>query len=485
VSDERTSVRSSVFVRPAAVGIRELDPETRAALDELVEAEAPDPVPPTQAVAPLAHTAAPPPAAPPAPAVPPAAPKLIEPLPAAPTATGHILPTSATEDGVPRGLRSARRVQRQRRERTLRLGIAAVITVVAIVVGLLVGLRPSHSHPAAVAAARTQQTLLVGIGAAGQAAQAVMLFGSDPHGQGASMLIPSGTVVDGPGATVGGSYDIAPAAEFSGAVSDLLGVTVDATWRLTPAGLAALVDQVGGVSVDVDQAINTTGLVLSPGQQQLAGPQAAAYATYLGGQTQQAELNRTRLVFDGILAKLPAQANLTPLIGSLAANSTSSWNPARLSAFLTALKTSNVTDNESILPVNPLDAGGDAQTYGIDASTAATSISAAFGPSLLRDHGAVGTRVQVVNDSGRPGLATSARAKLSAHQLSFVRAVNDKPFHQYTRSAVLVFDSSASTIAFGHRVAAALGLPNAPVLVSSQKTGVADALAVLADDYVG
>jgi hypothetical protein len=451
-------------VQPVAVGIRELDPATRAALDQLVETDVPAPVTP-------------------APVVPPRPADTIDPV-RAPSAADHILPTGTTEGGAPRGLRSQRRVRRQRRQRTLRLVAAAVVAVVAVVVSLAVVVRPHHPGPAAVAAARTQQTLLVGIGATGQAAQAVALFGADPHGQGASLLIPSGTVVDGPGATVGGSYDIAPAAEFSGAVSDLLGVTVDATWRLTPAGLSALVDQLGGVSVDVDQAINTPGLVLTPGPQQLSGAQAAAYATYLGGQTQQAELNRTRLVFDGILAKLPARASLAPLIGSLAANSTSSWNPARLSAFLTALKTSNVSDNESILPVSPLDAGGEEQTYGIDSAAAKASISASFGASLLRDHGAVGTRVQIVNDSGRPGLATSARSKLSAHQLSFVRAVNDKPFHQYTRSAVLVFDSSAPSIAFGHRVAAALGLPNAPVLVSNQKTGVADALAVLAEDYV-
>lgn len=503
------SEHTPYFAPPAPpAGSRDLDPETKAALDHLVEAESGRLAPTRPADPHSAPVVVEPPepeavdtepvvVEPPEPDVvrPPEPDVLEEPadavLPddaepeaAVGIAAGHVLPTTATENGAPPGLRAQRRDQRHRRRRTTRFGALALILVAALVVALVVGLQSRHPHHVAPVAARTQQTLLLGIGSTGQPAQSVVLLAADTDGSGAGMLIPSGTIVDGPGNTVGGSYDIAPAAEFSGAVSDLLGVTVDATWRLTPAGLAALVNQVGGITVTVDQAINTPGLVLAPGPQQLSGAQAAAYATYVGAQTQQAGLNRTRLVFDAILAKLPPRAGLTPLIGSLAANSTSTWTPTQLAAFLTRLKGSTLVDNESILPVTPLDTGASTQSYGLNAAAATTAISAAFGPSLLRDHGAVGTRVQIVNDSGRPGLATSARAKLSAHQLTFVRAVNDKPFHQYTRSAVLVFDSSPQSIAFGHRVAAALGLPDAPVLVSTQKTGVADAIAVLANDYV-
>lgn len=394
----------------------------------------------------------------------------------------YVLP-GAPPGAPPPGLRAQRRARRRRRRRNLRIGAAVVVLLLAAGIGLGVGLHSSHPHPAAAPAGRGQQTLLLGIGEPGQPAVAAAVLGAGPSGAGAALLIPPATVVDGPGGSVGGSYGIAPAAEFAGAVSDLLGITVDATWRLAPAGLAALVDRVGGISVDVDEAISTTGLVLNAGPQQLAGAQAAAYATYQGTETQQALLNRTRLVLDGVLAKLPPQAALTPLLGSLAANSTSTWTAGRLAAFLTTLKASSVAENESILPVNPLDTGGSTPSYALNPSAAHAAITAAFGPSLLKNHGAVGTRVQIINDSGRPNLATSARAKLSAAGLTFVRAINDSPFHQYPQSQVLVFDSSAASIAFGHRVAAALGVPGAPVSVSSQKTSVADAIAILADDY--
>jgi hypothetical protein len=410
-------------------------------------------------------------------------------LPALPAGSGGpttILPPRQTDAaGTPLGPRRARRQERRRRRRRVRIAALAVLVLLATIAGTLTALHGHvRQHPVA-GPARTQSTLLLGIGAQGSPAQSVALFGVDPGAKtGGTLLIPPDTLVDGPGDTVGGSFPISEQAEFPGAVSDLLGVHVDATWRLSPTGLAALVQQLGGITVDVDTPISAPALNLVAGPQTLTGQQAAAYALY-DADTEQAMANRTRLVFDAILAKLPPQTGLTALLGSLGPNSQTSETSAQLATFLLALGASDDADNEDVLPTTTLDAGGSAPAFAFDKADAAPIIASLFAGSLLADNGAAGTRVEIINDSGRPDLATGARTKLTAAGLTFVRAVNDEPFHQYARSAILVFNDAPATIAFGHRVAAALGLPAAPVLVSSQTSSVADALAVLADDYGG
>ncbi len=392
--------------------------------------------------------------------------------------------------GLP-GLRAQARTARLHRRRRHRLWwlLLVLALLAASVAVVLAGTGRSTRHPAVAVPASTQQTLLLGIGASGAGAQSVALLGLTPAGAGATLLIPPDTLVDGPGRTVGGSYAIAAAGEFPGSLSDLLGVRVDGTWRLSPTALAALVDGLGGVTVDVDEAIVTAGLSLAPGTQTLTGGQAAAYALYLGGETEQARANRTRLVLDGVLAKVGAggrtSAQLGALLGGLGVGSTTAWTPTRLAAYLGSLAVSDVAQHEEALPVTALDAGSSTPTFALDGSAEPALVAGLFGPSLRHEAGAAGTRVEVVNDSGRPGLATSTRARLSAAGLTFVRATNDNPFHQYARSSILVFDASPGSIAFGRKVAAALGLPHAPVLVSSQTSSVVDALAVLATDYRG
>jgi anionic cell wall polymer biosynthesis LytR-Cps2A-Psr (LCP) family protein len=406
-------------------------------------------------------------------------------MPAGMAAAPHILPTGL--DGAPISLRRQRREERRRRDRRNRYVGIAVVLVLALVAGAITYAAGSRHHHAAAAPGRGQQTLLLGIGDPDSGASSVALLGVDRAGNASVLLVPQSTIVDGPGGTVGGSYPIAPSGEFAGAVSDLLGVQIDATWRLSPAGLSALVTQIGGITLTVDEAVSSGSLQLNTGPQTLNGPQAAAFATYLGSDTETERANRLSLVLGGILTKLPAQGALTPLIGSLAQNSSSTWTPTQLAQFLTGLKADTAAGNESqqVLPVTALDTGADEPTYTIDPKAGPPAVASLFGESLLPDHGAPGTRVEIINDSGRPGLTTEVRAQLSAHGLTFVRAINDSPFHQYKQTSVLVFDSTSASIALGHRVAAALGLPNAPVLVSNQSTSVADAIAVLADDYGG
>ena len=161
------------------------------------------------------------------------------------------------------------------------------------------------------------------------------------------------------------------------ALTDLLGVRVSSTWVLTQAGLAALVDKVGGVqaTVDVDVlAKNAKGdetVVVRAGNQRLNGAQAAAYATYLAdGRARAVRLARFNDVLDGVLRALPADR------GRARRRRSPGWRPARrssltpaqLAGLLVVLRTAAAKEllHYDVLPVNDIDTGDTVDTYGLD-----------------------------------------------------------------------------------------------------------------------
>lgn len=385
--------------------------------------------------------------------------------------------------------------------------------------------RPARTAAAPVSTA--QRTVLVGYGEPGQPGTAAAMLGAVPAsgpaaaGPAGAMLLLPGTLTDpGPAGSVAGAFAAADPSVFPGSVADLLGVRVDLTWRLTPEALAGLVDRLGRISVEVDSAVPAAGL--NAGSQRLTGAQAAAYAGYgADGDTDVQRADRFRRVLNGLLAALPATpAAVAATLGSLGAGSdvtdgtagpapagsptasgtapagpsstgTTSAGPpgtapsaaaaaagsrAALAGLLVALARSDVAEHEQVVPTTLGGAG-----YQLDRGAEAALAAQLFGGASTRADS--GSRVEVINDSGVPDLADSARTRLRAARLTLVKAVNDDPFGQFPRTQVMVFDSSATALALGHRVAAALGLPAAPVVVSNQVSVVTDAIAVLAADY--
>ena len=133
----------------------------------------------------------------------------------------------------------------------------------------------------------------------------------------AAVLIPSRLIVDLPGSgsvAFGEALGLPDKEAPAKALTDLLGVHVDGGWVLTQAGLAALVDKVGGVPAEVDvdvvtkAADGTDTVVVRAGSQHLDGAAAAAYATYAAPEEpEQARLARFYDVLDGVLRGLPDQ----------------------------------------------------------------------------------------------------------------------------------------------------------------------------------
>lgn len=376
---------------------------------------------------------------------------------------------------------------------------AGVVAVVALAAGTYTVLGGGGDRTTVASTPRppTQLTMLVQVtGVDGTAAASALVGTTAKTGDAVAVLVPSRLVVD-----IAGSGDIAfgegatlgePAASAD-ALTDLLGVTVADTWELSRQGLAALVDEVGGVqaAVDVDvvatDAKGTETVVVRAGNQRLGGDAAAAYATYLvEGEPEQARLARFDDVLTAMVAALPGdQVGIVAALGKLGEGSSSTLDSPALADRLVVLRravgsSSLVSD---VLPVTELDTGGPTVAYGVDAAQATAMMANLFPTTLQRDPGGATLRVLVENGVGTPGLADKARSKLVAAGFRFVNGGNNSPFTD-DPSAILVADGTEKNLARGARVARALGLPESSVQPTDRGQTLADVIVLLGSDFV-
>jgi hypothetical protein len=276
-------------------------------------------------------------------------------------------------------------------------------------------------------------------------------------------------------------------------VSGLLGgVTVDATWVLTAAELARLVDEVGGITVDVDVNVvqkrpdgSRVLLVQRGAGQHLSGAVAATYAAYgVSGESAAGNLVRLQGVLDGLLAALPTDTGkVERLVGSLGKTALSSFGAKRLSATLAGLAAAARADNvlPTDLPVQKIDAGGQ-PAYRVDTAATKQFVDANLAASLPASARGERKRVFVQNGVGTPGLVITACNKLVDAGYAFAGSGNASEFGHAT-SKVLVFDSSVASAKLGNAVARSLRLPVGDVAVSTQGQNVADVIVILGKDY--
>jgi hypothetical protein len=391
-----------------------------------------------------------------------------------------------------------RRARRQgQRQQMLRVGAVAVAVLVVAVGGwwALAGRDGGDREPTD-ATQQQQRTLLVQVAGADGTAQASALLGVRTDEQrAAAVLVPSRLIVDVAGSgsvafgeTLGLPDEAAPAK----ALTDLVGVSVDGSWVLNAAGLAGLVDAVGGVSAEVDvdvvakDAAGADTVVVRAGTQQLDGAAAAAYATYaVAEEPEQAKLARFYDVLDGVLRGLPDQRReVEGTVTSLKAGSSSTLSPSLLSEIITAAH-AVAEDGDllsEVLPVNPIETGSGEESYGVNAQLAAALMKIRFEPSLVQETGSEAVRVLVQNGVGTPGLVDKARTRLVEAGFRFVNGGNAPEFGE-PKTLVAIPDSTQASVERGTAVAAALGLPAEAVGVSGQGQSVAEVIVVLGRDF--
>ncbi len=417
------------------------------------------------------------------------------------TATGLLerpVQTSATAvlpAGAQTGARNAARAERRRRERRRRLAVSAgaVVVVLALVVAYVIGRSPAAEQPGAVTPGRTQSTVLLKIG--DPVVTGMALLAADPTtGDGAVVLIPSKLVVDVAGfgpMTLAEAASLPDPARAANALADTLGITVDGTWQLSSEALAALVDAAGGVTVDVDTDVTGPGqngsqvILIPAGTQTLDGASAAVYAAFLGkGEPEESRLARLDAVLSAALGGLSTDAGqVTLALGSLGAGSVSNV-PDSLPGTLAALRSAEGATSvvHRTLPVSIIDAGDSQPSVAVDAKSTAALVDDLLAGSKAASRPGGDVRVLVQNGVGTPGLGSSARDRLVADGFTYVAGGNAARFGT-PNSLVLITASTAEKRAEGAAIAAALGLPDSAVRLTSQGQSVADVVVILGKDY--
>lgn len=463
------------------------------------------------------HTSGPAVAVPPPPA-PPAAPPALVPRPPAPIALAAAAPPEPAQGAVstltplvpppvvprpevsllPTGRGSRKAAKRDERRKSLRRGsvvAAAVVGIGALIAGYVItsgGGKPTPTT-AAGTGARTQHTLLLSIiDPSGSAYESALLAHDSASKQGVVVLVPANlqAEVAGRGSmALGDAAKVGPAT-LGDTLSDMINVSIDGQWNLSAPALAALVDHLGGITADVPTDITVNGaVVVAKGNDQLLnGNQAAAVATYAGADEPSAgRLARFQNVLTGLMAKLGTDPTaVATTIAALATGSTLAANTAVVGPVLAGLDSDFAAQDVAYqqLATTVLDTGDQTERLSVDATATASVVAQYFKQSVPPGRTEGHNRVIVFNGTGALGLGESARKRLTAHGLVFVRSANQPGFGYKTKaSVVLVPDATPESIAAGKRVAAALGLPATDVETATVDTTTADVLVILGRDY--
>jgi anionic cell wall polymer biosynthesis LytR-Cps2A-Psr (LCP) family protein len=436
--------------------------------------------------------------------------------PSAPGSSDDVVPAggagapsvaAATTDGGRaarrRALEEASREQSHQSHRRVLVMSGAILGLVAVAVLIwFVFLRGGTSsdatpQPTPSGTGPTQPTLLFQVtDSDGIAVDNGLLSVGGPQDRGNLITIPPTTIVD---VATGGTLPFGEIARLpdpdgsADALSDAIGVVVDATVAMDTLAFSGLVDAVGGITADVDVDVvqeqpDGTQLVLVPAgdNSQLTGPQAAAYATYLAtGEPEEARMARFSQVLRLTVAALPDDVTKIEAILTGLGTSVETTVPLeQVSQFLLRLR-DDVRSDEVVyksLPVKPIDTGGPT-AYRIDQEAAAVMVQELF-PDAVRTPGPnAKVRVLVQNGVGSPGLNAAARQLLVDAGFTYVNGGNAEAFG-VAETAIVVPDSSSESLQWGADIATALGVPTSAVQVATTGQSVADVIVVLGADFV-
>jgi len=344
---------------------------------------------------------------------------------------------------------------------------------------------------------RTERTLTLTIARSGEpATSGALLVADGGAGDGGVVLVSPRVFVSGPSPGLipfGDTVTLESPAAPGNALADSLDVIVDGSWQLTPASLAALVDQVGGVLVDVDSDILTPPgegqqrVVIPAGEaQQLDGAQTVAFVEYLGpGEPQELRLARLGQVIDQLAQKLPSDpTQLASLLTETAAVANTTATTDELADFLVAFGNA-ARDGEvtyQTLPTKTLEAPGPQPASVVDPEGAQRLRDTVLAGSVPEGADGAEIKVLVENGVGTPGLEQGAADLLRDEGYQFVPGGNAASFDEED-SVVLIPDTTPASLELGYAVAETLGLPQSAVQTTDQGSTVADVIVILGADF--
>ncbi|MDQ1681382.1 MAG: hypothetical protein QOI42_2241, partial [Frankiaceae bacterium] len=288
----------------------------------------------------------------------------------------HVVRTNTSRTAYTPRIGPSRRVRRaaektSRRKRRLVIAAAvAAVAVAATAITVAIG-GGTHRQPAGVTApapARQSTAVVMLAGARGDMVAGALVAFEPTGATSNAVLLPSKVIASIPGH---GALQLAQVTEFDRAtlpastVSDMFGVRVDASWIVDESALQALVDRVGGITVDsvdtdVRASVGGKSVVVPAGtSQHLNGAQAVAFASYLAqGEDETARLARFQQVLTSVVAALPANSSDVPsFLSSFGAGSSLGGSATALATTLTGFRASYAANQSKVvtLPTTTID----------------------------------------------------------------------------------------------------------------------------------
>jgi hypothetical protein len=378
-------------------------------------------------------------------------------------------------------------------------GFLAVLGI-ALVGWLVVSMGPStpdgtpQPTPTPTAFAE-QQTLLIQVRNDSDLGADNMVAGVGGDLPAAQLLVPSRLIVDVPGAgqqTLGQSARLLDRSASQDALSDLLALRIDGTLSLARLALAGMVDFVGGITVDVDQAITQTDeatqtetVVVPAGSQTLDGNQAATYAlAWLPDEPEAARLARYSQVMTATISGLPDDAlRIEQMLTSLGASARTTTTTSAVAQQLLQMRRSILEGGQQVrvLPTTDIEAGETLAVVRVDL-VAAESVISSLLPQAMLTGAESNPRVLVQNGAGTPGLGASARDRLVGAGMVYINGGNAETFDQ-AQTLVIVEDATTESAILGKKVAQALGIPDTSVQIAEDGQNVADVVVILGADF--
>ncbi len=276
-------------------------------------------------------------------------------------------------------------------------------------------------------------------------------------------------------------------ADVSGDVANELGFDVDGAVILDRLAFAALVDSVGGVTVNppvpivaVDADGETTVLVKA-GPRKLFGPAAAQYVIALNPDEEQAgRMARFDDVWRQVLLKLPGNVDrVRGIVGSLGSLSRLGISPETVAASLLNAQTSlTARTMTSGVPTAIVAGVGSTAIYTVVPAGTEHTIVTLFGPSLLVPVvDGVMPRVRVSAAGASYDAIDDASAAFKTERISLVWGGQ-----RQTATATQIFIPDSAQRALGEQVARTLGVPASLVRVDpTQTVGVQASVQLAAD----
>lgn len=446
---------------PSSNGVTAFDPSTVWAEPSPPAIVEPPPVDPAPVVQPPVAPA--PVAQPPVAPAPVSAPPALTPAPA-PAETGIAAPgrtplpstiwaePTAQPAAVPVRVRREPTRPRLRNPKTLTAAILAVLLLGAAVYVARPGTLGKPKPPPAGSLGAAPPSVVWAMPTAHGVQLAVV--GLPKNGTGIALALPSATHVILPAgdiSTIGASAGSGPRAQA--VAQNILLKRVGHYLVSTPASLAQLVDDLGGLDIGTEAAFTFGGHRIEAGTVQMTGAMALAY---LSQATADDVTGRWEDVIAAVLLA-PSEAADWSTVGA-------SDDLSVVSQLLASSRGATVYE----MPTAPAVGGGD----DVDRDALGSTLDR-FGSSL----GDI-TRVVVVNGSGAPGLGTLIDGRLAPYGFSVVTSENASHFNVRRTQIVASGDENVAAATQAQKV---LGVGT--VKVSDQPTSLSDVTIIVGKDF--